>query len=146
MRASFSKTVEDGRVSGWSLYRSEPGERFGAFLVQGPCGAKLRILMSGGGGLPGELGAWEHVSVSLEKRIPNWLEMSFAKSLFWGEEECVLQFHPPASRHVNQHPNCLHLWRPVDDHVRQPPMICVGMSGPGHMLDEDMGDGGPLNV
>jgi hypothetical protein len=107
-------------------YGSEPGDLYGAFELQGPCGSKLTLLSSGN---PHTLGAWGHVSVSTPKRIPNWLEMSFAKWLFWDDEECVLQFHPPRSCYVNCHPYCLHLWRPTDNHVRLPPMILVGASG-----------------
>jgi len=56
---------------------------------------------------------WEHVSVSIEgaDRCPTWEEMSRVKDLFWGEEELVVQLHPPKSQYVNYHPYCLHLWR-----------------------------------
>lgn len=67
---------------------------------------------------------WEHVSVSTERRIPNWTEMCFVKNLFWDEEDCVVQFHPPASRYVNRHPYCLHLWRHASFPL--PPMYLVG--------------------
>jgi hypothetical protein len=130
MRAQFSDRLEAGRFRS-GAYASEPRRRYGAFEVQGPSGAKLALIASDGGDDPlmGELGAWEHVSVSTAKRTPNWREMSFVKDLFWDEEECVLQFHPPRSRYVNCHPFCLHLWRPLDDHVRLPPMVLVGASG-----------------
>ena len=69
---------------------------------------------------------WEHVSVSLKHRCPNWQEMCFVKDLFWSEDELVVQFHPPRSDYVNHHPYCLHLWRPLDGHIRTPPSIFVG--------------------
>lgn len=58
---------------------------------------------------------WEHVSVSLPgySRCPTWEEMSLIKSLFWGEDDLVVQFHPPKEDHINTHPYCLHLWRKI---------------------------------
>jgi hypothetical protein len=73
---------------------------------------------------------WEHVSVSRERRIPNWEEMCFGKRLFWDDDECVVQFHPPKSDYVNCHPRCLHLWRPVGGGFPTPPSMLIGpMSG-----------------
>lgn len=70
---------------------------------------------------------WEHVSVSLPNRTPNWREMCFIKDLFWGEDECVVQYHPPKSAYVNNHPNCLHLWKQVGKEFEMPPSILVGL-------------------
>lgn len=69
---------------------------------------------------------WEHVSVSLGHRCPNWSEMCFIKSLFWEDEDCVIQYHPPKSEYVNMHPNTLHLWKPVGKQIETPPSILVG--------------------
>ena len=69
---------------------------------------------------------WEHVSVSLKNRTPNWAEMCFIKDLFWNEEDCVVQFHPPKSEYVDNHPNCLHLWKPIGKQIKTPPSILVG--------------------
>lgn len=91
----------------------------GAFLLEGRKRA-LMIIASDGGG-------WEHVSVSLPDRCPTWDEMCAVKALFWDPDDCVMQLHPPASRHVNNHPNCLHLWRPVGIEIPQPPSIMVGL-------------------
>lgn len=57
---------------------------------------------------------WDHVSVSLpdSKRTPTWDEMCFVKSLFWDDEETVIQYHPRKSDYVNCHNHCLHLWKP----------------------------------
>ena len=57
--------------------------------------------------------AWEHVSVSLKKRVPTYAEMNFIKNLCWDPEDEVIHFFPKASQHVNVHEYCLHLWRPV---------------------------------
>ena len=82
------------------------------------CG-KFTIIASDGGG-------WEHVSVSLPNRCPTWGEMCWVKSLFWDPEDAVIQIHPPASQYVNMHPNCLHLWRPINLTLPLPPAIFVG--------------------
>jgi len=79
----------------------------------------LRIIASDGMG-------WEHVSVSLANRLPTWNEMCLVKRMFWDEEDCVVQFHPPKSQYVNCHPYCLHLWRKVGSEFEMPPSILVG--------------------
>lgn len=80
----------------------------------------LKIIASDGAG-------WEHVSVSLPHRCPTWPEMSMVKAIFWEPEDCVIQFHPPESEYVNNHPFCLHLWRPTDHDIPTPPSILVGV-------------------
>jgi hypothetical protein len=69
---------------------------------------------------------WEHVSVSTLVRCPTWEEMCFVKALFWDDDDCVVQFHPPKSEYVNHHPYCLHLWRPTDHVMLMPDWILVG--------------------
>lgn len=70
---------------------------------------------------------WEHVSVSLNKnRCPTWEEMCMVKDLFWDKEDCVIQYHPPKSQYVNNHPNVLHLWRPIGVSIPMPDSIMVG--------------------
>lgn len=89
-------------------------------------GAKVKCIASDEEG-------WRHVSVSIEKSIqpPNWQIMCDVKDLFWHPEECVIQFHPPKSNYVNNHPGCLHLWQPYDHKTKtvlpfpQPPKIMV---------------------
>ena len=83
---------------------------------------KFRVIASGGGG-------WEHVSVSLPFRTPNWEEMCFIKDLFWDDTETIVQYHPPKSDYVNNHEHCLHLWKPVDEVLPRPPAILVGIKG-----------------
>lgn len=82
-------------------------------------GRDLKVIASFGYG-------WEHVSVSLSNRCPNWTEMRFVKDCFWNEEEAVMQLHPPKSEYVNMHPYCLHLWRPINLDIPVPPSILVG--------------------
>ena len=70
---------------------------------------------------------WEHVSVSLPDRLPTWDEMCSIKGMFWGEEDCVIQYHPPQSSYINNHPYCLHMWRPTEEHLPTPPVWMVGV-------------------
>lgn len=69
---------------------------------------------------------WEHVSASLTKRCPNWPEMCLIKDIFWDSEDAVIQIHPPKSKYVNQHPFCLHLWRPTNFELQLPLEELVG--------------------
>ncbi len=77
-------------------------------------------IVSDGSTPDGKMIDWEHVSVRAGtmndkkkryERVPNWMEMCWLKELFWNDDECVIQFHPAKSEHVNFHPNVLHLWR-----------------------------------
>lgn len=74
-------------------------------------------------------GGWEHVSVCpLKKRItPSWNDMCQLKDIFFSEDECVVQYHPPKSEYVNMVPNCLHLWKPLEESLPLPPSIMVGV-------------------
>ncbi len=94
-------------------------ERNGYFIVPLKHQQKLRIIASDGFG-------WEHVSVSRRDRCPTWDEMCQIKALFWDEDDCVIQYHPPRSEYVNNHPNCLHMWRPIGVSLPMPPSIMVG--------------------
>lgn len=97
------------------------------FILYRPGQTPLKFMASDGTGMcAGE--RWEHVSVSLPNRCPTWEEMCFVKSLFWDEEDTVVQLHPPRSTWVNNHPYCLHLWASVDAGiVPLPPEWTVGL-------------------
>lgn len=71
---------------------------------------------------------WEHVSASLPHRCPTWEEMCKVKALFWDDEDCVMQLHPPKSEWISNHPYCLHLWRPIHGcmAIPMPPGVLVG--------------------
>ncbi len=84
-------------------------------------GVTLRVISS-------ENMGWEHVSVSLTNRCPTWAEMCFVKSLFWEDEEAVVQFHPKKKDYVNYHPHCLHMWKRSGLDWDTPPKILVGPS------------------
>ena len=118
MRSSFFPLVEKARIL-TGLYASSPGDLFGAFLLKHRNLITLKAIVIADG-----MG-WDHVSVSHERRCPSWDEMCWVKHLFFEPNECVVQYHPPASDYVNVHPNCLHLWRPADGVLPMPPVGCV---------------------
>lgn len=68
---------------------------------------------------------WEHVSVSLANRTPNWREMCFIKDLFWDDNDLVIQYHPPKTEYVNNNPYALHMWRPIKLKIPLPPKELV---------------------
>lgn len=125
MRGVLPEKLQNGRVRDGRLASDPSDGPNGCFHVHGPCGAMLTIVSSAARrDVP-----WEHVSVSTPRRCPNWPEMSFVKGLFWDDEECVVEFHPPRSRYVNNHEFCLHLWRPTHFSMELPPSILVGILG-----------------
>jgi hypothetical protein len=72
---------------------------------------------------------WEHVSVSRKDRCPTWTEMCQIKDLFSDDTDCVVQYHPPKSDWVSNHPYCLHLWKPIGIELPRPDSILVGYTG-----------------
>lgn len=90
-----------------------------SFIIHG-----LRVLciVSDGGG-------WEHVSVSTpkQKKCPSWKIMCRVKDLFWNDEDTVIQFHPAKDNYINNHPYCLHLWRPIAEKLPLPNPEFVGI-------------------
>ena len=86
-------------------------------------GRRLFCIVSDGMG-------WEHVSVHVldgkKMHTPTWSEMCHVKDLFWGAEDIVVQYHPPKSEYVNNHPYVLYMWRPISQIVPAPPAILVG--------------------
>ena len=84
-----------------------------------------RVFASDGGG-------WEHASIQVAEkgiqahRCPTWEEMCYIKEMFWEDEDCVVQYHPKKSEYVNVHPFVLHLWRPTNQEVPQPPKKMIG--------------------
>lgn len=122
MRKSLDKSIERGRVRSGPYGSDSSFGMTGAFIVEAPSGAMLRIVSSDGD----ETIRFEHVSVSTQVRCPSWEEMTFVKRAFWREDECVMQLHPPKAEYVNHHPFTLHLWKPLDAEIPRPPMIAVG--------------------
>lgn len=130
MRREFSDELEAGRDTARPGWATKRGERMGAFRLRCPLTSQLLTVICSDGsdwlhcGLSGE--PWEHVSVSTPTRCPTWDEMCWVRDLFFGPEECVLQFHPPRDeRYVNLHRHTLHLWRPTAVAIPMPPVECV---------------------
>jgi len=117
MRKKLPDGVAASRVVKGLLASTEADGFNGAFSIHGPCGM-LTVISGDGEG-------WEHVSVSTPIRCPSWEEMTFVRDLFWGPEECVMQLHPPKSQFVNNHKYCLHLWKPKEQTIPQPPLRMV---------------------
>lgn len=90
-------------------------------------GYELRCQISDGGG-------WEHVSVTIgpigktATRCPTWEEMCFIKSVFWNDNEVVIQYHPAKDDYVSMHHFCLHLWRPTNIQLPTPDPLMVGIN------------------
>ena len=76
---------------------------------------------------------WDHVSVSVTKgrkqphRCPTWEEMCYIKSLFWTEDETVVQYHPAKQDYINNHEFVLHLWKPNQRILPIPEKFMVGV-------------------
>lgn len=100
------------------IYGDNGDEYNGVFKIPLPSGKTANVIISNGMG-------WEHVSVSLKGRCPRWQEMCYIKSLFWDDEEVVIQYHPKKSEYVNVHKYCLHLWKPIDMELPTPPILLV---------------------
>lgn len=118
MTALF-RVPEHLRLREGPMATSERMGNNGMFIVPAGGTVRLRVIASDGQG-------WEHVSVSLANRCPTWEEMCLVKELFWHDDACVVQYHPPKSDYVNCHDYCLHLWRPVGVALVRPPSIMVG--------------------
>jgi len=135
MRRVVPTKLKTARLEGYGYPKSALA---GAFQLMGPCGTSLRII-SNGAEHPDAHG-WEHVSVSTERRCPNWEEMCFIKDLFWEENELVIQYHVPKEDHINNHPYVLHLWKDTHfPHPRMPPANQVGIKGLSHEESRKLG-------
>jgi len=108
-KLSFIKRVE---------LRGQRGDNYNGAFITKIDGRGYGIIASNGGG-------WEHVSVSNGHHIPSWKVMSTVKDLFFEEWETVMQLHPAKQDYVNDHNNCLHLWRPLNERIPLPPKIFV---------------------
>lgn len=124
MKTDFTHVDQFRKHSG--PYGSNNGERNGAFYLKLGKVEIIAIVSDGNKVIP-----WEHVSARCfdykGERVPTWGEMCHLKGLFWEEEECVVQYHPPRSDYVNNHPHVLHLWKPIGIEMPRPPSICVGI-------------------
>lgn len=83
---------------------------------------------------------WQHVSVSIVDKdaCPSWELMCQVKALFWDAEDTVIQFHPAASANVNNHPHCLHLWKPLGVELPLPSPWMVGVPATHEVVTQGM--------
>lgn len=127
MRATPWSLAEPYRQS-FGGYLSNYGDDYGVFQIpHAKTGVSLRVIASSGAAAKAEgMDPWDHVSVSLPNRCPNWIEMEFIKRLFFDESEVAFQLHVPVSEHISFHPHCLHIWRPLHVQIPVPPAIMVG--------------------
>lgn len=130
MKPEPNKEIDFYRRNNPAIGPSEAGCNYGFFVVN-MRGFELRIVASDG---DESLGNWEHVSVSLADRCPTWEQMTFVKSLFWRDDETVIQFHPKKSAHVNNHAYCLHMWKKRGVDHELPPEILIGSKALGTLV------------
>ena len=102
------------------LYGSFGDEYSGVFHIpfKNSKKAGFQVIASSGEG-------WDHVSVCLTHRTPSWDEMERIKRLFFKPDELAIQYNLPPTKHINIHPYCLHLWRPINQVVPLPPEYMV---------------------
>lgn len=119
MRKHFTAAAEAARLRRGPA-GTRTGDRYGVFVFKDWTGGELGVIASNGD-VEGAGNGWDHVSVSLKNRCPAWDEMKFVKEQFFDPEELAVQFHPPESRYVNNHPYVLHIWRPIRFGIPLPP-------------------------
>lgn len=117
MKVRFPAEIEKYRIT-TGPFASNRDYGFNGWFLIPYRNFTFKVIISDGGG-------WDHVSISLKKRCPNWPEMCHFKDLFFDPEETVIQFHPPKSQYVNAHPFCLHLWRKHGVKIELPPRIML---------------------
>lgn len=107
------------------------GDTVGCFQIPRPQKDGSHYIVIACDGSDEITGGWEHVSVHVRKKrngklemlLPTWMDMCFIKALFWEDTEIAIQFHPPASEHVNVHEYVLHLWS--NPSIITPPIALV---------------------
>ena len=120
------KRLSDCRIrSGAEGWNSTDTARMNGAFILIRNGKRLACIVSDQEG-------WEHVSVTdqttkrSQETCPTWDDMCFIKDAFWDDDECVIQYHVPRVEWINQHPGCLHLWRPIGVELPKPPSGMVG--------------------
>lgn len=106
---------------GVGKFKTDESDGWNGLFEVFACGEFLRIIASDGEG-------WKHVSISRKysNEVPTWEMMCFVKDLFFQPEDWVMQFHPAMKEYINNHPGCLHLWKP-DAAFPTPPHWMVGI-------------------
>jgi hypothetical protein len=83
------KVPNEYRIRGGELGSTAEAGNNGAFMIPFES-FTLRVIASDGMG-------WEHVSVSLPNRTPNWRAMCFMTDVFGDAEDVMIKYHPSPS-------------------------------------------------
>ena len=114
------KKIEDIKNNGYVKIIKEGKDGFGGTFYDKKSRCNLNFIMSWGAG-------FEHCSVSMPTRCPTWEQMCAIKDAFWNDDEVCMQLHPAKKDYVNNHPYCLHIWKPINEKIPLPPTILVGL-------------------
>lgn len=114
------RDIEEIKSNKYVKIVKEGKDGFGGQYYDKASRCHLNFILSWGAG-------FEHCSVSLPTRCPSWEQMCSIKETFWKDDECCMQLHPSKSNYVNNHPYCLHIWRPINQEIPQPPSLMVGI-------------------
>lgn len=114
------KKIEDIKNNGYVKIIKDGKDGFGGTFYDKKSRCNLNFIMSWGAG-------FEHCSVSMPTRCPSWEQMCAIKDAFWNDDEVCMQLHPAKKDYVNNHPYCLHIWKPINEKIPLPPTIMVGI-------------------
>lgn len=114
------KSLNEIKQNKYLKIKREGKDGFGGTFYDKKSRCYLNFIMSWGAG-------WEHCSVSMPTRCPSWEQMCSIKELFWNDDECCVEYHPAKDDYVNNHPYCLHIWKPIKEDLPKPPSIMVGI-------------------
>lgn len=113
------RNLEEIKNNKYLTIKKEGSDGFGGTFYDKKSRCHLNFIMSWGAG-------YEHCSVSLPIRCPSWEQMCAMKELFWDDDETCMQLHPAKKDYINNHPYCLHIWKPINEKIPTPPSIMVG--------------------
>lgn len=114
------KKIEDIKNNGYVKIIKDGKDGFGGTFYDKKSRCNLNFIMSWGAG-------FEHCSVSMPTRCPSWEQMCAIKDAFWNDDEVCMQLHPAKKDYVNNHPYCLHIWKPINEKIPLPQTILVGL-------------------
>ena len=114
------KKIEDIKNNRYVKIIKEGKDGFGGTFYDKKSRCNLNFIMSWGAG-------FEHCSVSMPTRCPSWEQMCAIKDAFWNDDEVCMQLHPAKKDYVNNHPYCLHIWKPLKEKIPLPPTVMVGV-------------------
>lgn len=121
MRSKPSQFLESHRVDSGPLSSDSSYGNNGAFELT--YNDVLLVIIASSDGV------WDHVSVHTVGRdgsqTPTWDEMDYVRKLFFRGDEWVIQYHAPVNKHIENHPDVLHMWRPQRETIPVPPAWMV---------------------